>query len=96
MDPKLIKLIIEFKRKIQNPEMLAYKIFNKKLQELKFKTLEEGKYIQNIRESIQYYTNWMFVNSPPEESDLHLVFQGIGISLTFYHKSYTIIQDMIF
>jgi hypothetical protein len=31
MDPKLVKLIIEFRIKIGNPEMVAFKEFDKKL-----------------------------------------------------------------
>ena len=39
MDPKLVKLIIKFCLKIGNPEMPAFKEFQHKLEELKFKTL---------------------------------------------------------
>lgn len=31
MDPKLVKLIIQFMQKIGNPEMIAFKEFQKKL-----------------------------------------------------------------
>ena len=96
MDPKLVKMIIHFTEKIENPEMVAFKEFNKKIEQLKFKTLEIRKYLEGCKESIQYYVNWMFVNSRQTHPDLHLVFQGLGISMGYYHRAYTIIEDMIF
>ena len=48
MDPKLMKLILEFRRKIGNPAMIPFKKFQKDLSELRFKTLEIKKYLEDI------------------------------------------------
>lgn len=96
MDPKLMKLIIQFKQKIGNPGMVEFKEFEKKLEELRFKTLEIKKYLEEVKESIQYYVNWVLVSSKSNHPDLHLVFQGLGMSMSYYFKAYTLVEDMIF
>ena len=91
-----MKLIIQFRQKIGNPSMVPFKEFEKKLEELKFKTLEIKKYLEDVKESIQYYINWIFMSSKTNQPDLHLVFQGLGVSMSYYFKAYAIVEDMIF
>ena len=36
------------------------------------------------------------MSAKSNQSDLHLVFQGLGVTMSYYFRAYTIVEDMIF